>query len=221
MGVSRGLVDAVEGRHDAAGVLPALPAVRDVLPGGGLRRGSVTTVDDPALMLALAAGPSTTGGWVAVVGMPDCGVLSAVDMGVDPHRLLLVDRPGPRWPEVVAALLDGIDLVLTRLADQPAPHVARRLTALARRHGSALAVAGPWQGADLHLRVTAARWAGIADGHGHLSGRYAEVTAQGRRGAVRPRTLRLWLPAADGGVRPAAEAVDDRRREPAREEAIA
>ncbi|MQA81681.1 MAG: hypothetical protein GEV10_24920 [Streptosporangiales bacterium] len=219
--MSRGLVDVGESRQSAVGVLPALPAVRDLLPDGGLRRGSVATVDDPALMLALAAGPSATGGWVAVVGMPDCGVLSAVEMGVDPHRLLLVDRPGPRWAEVVAALLDGIDLVLTGLADQPAPHVARRLTALARRHGSALVVAGPWQGADLHLRVSTARWTGVADGHGHLGGRYAEVTAQGRRGAVRPRTLRLWLPAADGGVRPAGEAAGDRRPEPAREEAIA
>lgn len=219
MGVSRGLAEVAEGRRVASSVLPALPAVRDVLPDGGLRRGSVATVDDPALMLALAAGPSATGGWVAVVGMPDCGVLSAVGMGVAPHRLLFVDRPGPRWAEVVAALLDGIDLVLTRLADEPAPNVARRLTALARRHGSALVVAGPWQGADLHLRVSAARWSGVADGHGRLRGRYAEVTTQGRRGAVRPRTLELWLPAADGGVRPAGAVA--RRTEPVREEAIA
>lgn len=202
--MSIALSEAVETRRGDGPVLPVPAALRALLPQGGLRRGSVLTVDDDALCLGLAAEASAAGGWTAVVGRPDTGVLAAVDMGIDPRRLLLVDDPGERWAEVVAALTDGVDVVLARPTAPPAPALARRLEAVARRHGAALVVTGGWPGADLRLSVTSARWAGLRDGHGLLTGRRVTVTASGRGNAGRPRTADLWLPGADGTITAAA-----------------
>ena len=87
-------------------------------------------------------------------------------------------------------------------------------------------VVGPasaWPGpVDVHLTVEAARWEGLEPGHGRLSARRIEVVAGGRGAAARPRRASLWLPAADGGVRPAGagggvdgvDRVDDGRGDP-------
>jgi hypothetical protein len=95
------------------GLLPVLPALRELLPAGGLRRGSVLATGDWGLLcLALAAGAAADGAWCAVVGVPSFGVRAAADVGLDPGRLLLVPDPGRAWPQVVASLLDGFDIVL-------------------------------------------------------------------------------------------------------------
>lgn len=199
--MSSGVAEAVDIRQHEVDVLPVLPALRDLLPSRGLRPGSVTTVDDASLLLALLAGPSAAGGWTALVGMPEYGLLAASELGVVSERLLLVDDPRERWTEVVAALLDGIQVVAVRPGYQPSPALSRRLVAVARKHGSALVVPGAWAGADLNLRVAAPRWRGVHDGHGRLRSRLVEVTATGRGGAGRPQTTRLLLPTAEGDVR--------------------
>lgn len=180
-------------------LLPVLPALRGVLPG--LRRGQVVSVDGlGALATALAAGVSADGGWCAAVGMPDLGVLAAVAMGMDPQRLLLVDEPGERWPEVVATMLGAVELVLLRPPVSPSAVQVRRLTAHARRHGAVLVVAGPWEGAQVRLRVASSLWTGLSDGHGHLRGRRVQVVAEGKGP---PQRSWLWLPGPDGTVGPA------------------
>jgi hypothetical protein len=190
-------------------LLPVLPALRSLTPG--LRRGQVAQVDGAgALALALLAGASQAGSWCGVVGMPDCGVLAAVGMGCQAERLLLVDEPGERWVDVVAVLLEAVDVVLVRPpltaggspARPPSP-VARRLAGVARAAGSCLVVAGPWEGAMLRLRVASSLWVGVDQGVGHLRGRRTKVTAVGRGGSGgggRPRSTWLWLPGPDGSV---------------------
>jgi hypothetical protein len=194
-------------------LVPVLPALRPVIPGGGLRPGGVVCVTGPAgagsLRLALLAGASRSGAWCAAAGVPELGVVAAAEMGVEPARLLLVDEPGRRWPDVVAALIDAVDLVLVQPPERPAPPVARRLTTLARRSRCALVVAGDWDGAPLRLLVEAAEWIGLGDGHGHLRGRRARVVATGRGSAEPGRHAWLWLPGPDGTVAPAdAPAAD-------------
>jgi hypothetical protein len=189
------------GAKNAAPV-PVPSALEPVL-GAGLRRGSVVSVAGLAagsLGLALMAGASSAGGWCAAVGVPELGVAAAVGMGVDPARLVLVDEPGHRWPEVVAALLEGVEVVLLRPDGPPSPTVVRRLTALARRHGSVLVAAGAWEGAQLRLRAGEASWAGVGDGHGHLRGRRALVHAEGRGAAGPGRRAWVWLPDHNGTV---------------------
>ena len=191
------------------GLLPVLPALRGLLPGGGLHRGSVVTSEDWGLLsLALVAGAVADGAWCAVVGVPVIGVRAAAEAGVDPDRVLLVAEPGPRWPQVVASLLDGFDIVLLRPPDQPSAPLRRKLEAAARRYGSVLVVAGDWPGAQSRLLVTDMEWTGIGAGHGRLHARRAQVSASGRGAGERPRSAWLWLPGPDGTVTMAADRAD-------------
>ena len=200
-------------------VLTVPDALAGLLPHGGLQRGSlVATGGVAASTLALAlVGPATTsGGWVAVVGLPHLGLVAAAELGVDLERVLLVADPGPaRGAASVAALLDAVEVVLTCPPRSVAVGIQRRLTAQARERGSVLVqVGGPtdrWATApDLVVTAATATWRGVGQGHGHLRGRLAQVSVTGRRGADRPRRAHLWLPSPAGGIAPAAvDGVND------------
>jgi hypothetical protein len=186
-----------------AGTLPVLPALGGLLPRGGLARGSVVAVAEFGLLcLALAAAASADGAWCGIAGIPEAGLLAAAALGLDAGRTLLVPDPGPSWPQVVASLLDGCELVLLRPpAGTPAPaQVRRRLEATLRRGRGVLLVAGDWPGAQLRLRVAGQRWTGLGDGHGRLRACCGQVVADGRGEAALTRTRWLWLPGEDGGV---------------------
>jgi hypothetical protein len=191
-----------------------LPALRELLPRGGLTRGSVVTVAEFGLLaLALAAGASADGAWCGIAGVPEAGLLAAVGLGLDAERILLVPDPGRAWPQVVASLLDGCELVLLRPPPQVSPggaagaQVRQRLEATLRRGRGVLLVVGDWPGAQVRLRVLTQGWTGLGDGHGRLRACCAQVMADGRGQAAVARTRWLWLPAEDGGVT-AAEPAD-------------
>ncbi len=189
------------------GVLPVLPALAGLLPSGGLTRGSVLTTGDFGLLsLALVAAASADGAWCAITGVPAVGVRAAADAGLDPGRLVLIADPGRGWPQVVASLLDGFDIVLLRLPEQPPAQLRRKIEAAARRYGSVLLVAGDWPGAQARLQVTDEEWIGIGAGHGRLRARKARVAATGRGAGERERSCWLWLPGLDGSVTAAADA---------------
>jgi hypothetical protein len=184
-------------------ILPVATALAGLLPRGGLTRGSVVAVAEFGLLcLALAAVASTAGAWSALAGMPEAGLLAATRLGLDAERMLFVPEPGTAWPQVVASLLDGCELVILRPPDQaqPPPQLRRRLEAVLRRAGGVLLVAGDWPGAQVCLRVRQQHWTGLGDGHGRLRACCAQVTAEGRGEAARARTRWLWLPAEDGRV---------------------
>jgi hypothetical protein len=191
-------------------MLPVLPALRELLPRGGLARGSVVTVAEFGLLaLALAAGASADGAWCGIAGVPEAGVLAAVGLGLDAERTLLVPDPGQAWAQVVASLLDGCELVLLRppahaslpgAPKVPSAQVRQRLEATLRRGRGVLLVVGDWPGAQVRLRVLTQGWTGLGDGHGRLRACCAQVTADGRGEAAMARTRWLWLPAEDGRV---------------------
>src|SRR5437899_2384267 len=84
--------------------LPVLPALRGLLPRGGLARGSVVAVAEFGLLcLALASAASADGAWCGIAGIPEAGVLAAAALGLDAGRTLLVPDPGPSWPGVGGA----------------------------------------------------------------------------------------------------------------------
>jgi hypothetical protein len=189
------------------GALPVLAALRELLPRGGLARGSVVTVAEFGLLaLALAAGASADGAWCGIAGVPEAGVLAASGLGLDVERTLLVPDPGRAWPQVVASLLDGCELVLLRPPAQEPPQeasgaqVRQRLEATLRRGRGVLLVVGDWPGAQVRLRVLTQGWTGLGDGHGRLRACCAQVMADGRGQAAVARTRWLWLPAEDGRV---------------------
>jgi len=130
--------------------------------------------------------------------MPALGPLAAAELGVDLERMALVPDPGPDWPEAVAALLDGLELVVTTTAQTVPPPLARRLSARARQRGSVLIPVGDWPGADLAMEATAGTWYGLGNGRGRLRCRALTVVARGRGGAARARQVRMWLPALTG-----------------------
>ena len=211
--------------------LPVAAALEGLLPGAGLRRGTTVSVSAApgtggatALALALVARASQGGSWLAAVGLPSLGLVAADEVGVALERLVLVAAPERAgWGGVVAALVDGFDLVLLHAGRGGVrPTDARRLVARARERGSVLVQLGSgWATeADLSLQVTAARWEGLEDGHGHLRARRVTVTRGGRGEAARPHRVDLWLPAPTGGVEAVAdrmaERVADRTVEPVR-----
>src|SRR5208282_5186894 len=184
-----------------AGTLPALPALRELLPRGGLARGSVLAVAEFGLLcLALVAAASADGAWCGIAGIPEAGVLAAVGLGLDAGRTLLVPEPGPTWPQVAASLLDGCEIVLLRPPAQASAQIRQRLEATLRRGRGVLLVVGDWPGAQVRLRVLTQGWTGLGDGHGRLRACCAQVTADGRGEAAVTRTRWLWLPGEDGSV---------------------
>src|SRR4051794_3503837 len=87
------------------------PALSPLLPEG-LRRGATTVVNgSTSLVLAMLAHACAGGAWAAVVGQPTVGLLAAAQAGVQLERLAVVPRPGLESPTVLAALLDGVDVV--------------------------------------------------------------------------------------------------------------
>jgi len=172
----------------------------EILPGGGLQRGSVVRVEGApgsgatSLLLALLAAGPAAGEWAAVVdGEGVLGGLAASEAGVALDRLAVVRAvPLALYGRVVATLLDGVTVVGAmvprgfRLAD------ARRLEARARERAAVLVAAGPWPGeAALRLRAEHASWSGLGRGEGLLGGRVLRVAVSGRGAAGRERVADL------------------------------
>jgi hypothetical protein len=130
----------------------------------------------------MAAAVTAGGGHVAVVGLPDFGLLAAVEMGADLSRLAVIPDPGTDPVEVAAVLMDGMDLVILGLAGRTVTATrARAVVARARQKGCTLLVArGDWQGATMRLD---ARVSGYETTAGHDGG--APVPGSGRISRVR------------------------------------
>lgn len=176
--------------------LPVPPAITPLLPEG-LRRGSTTAVlGSTSLVLAMiAAACATREAWAAVVGQSSIGLVAAAEAGVGLDRLALVPRPGPDAPSVLAALLDGIDVVVVGPGTSLHDADRRRLMARARDRGSVLIATSPWPGAGCVLTVTGGRWTGPGEGDGRLRARELRLTRTGRGSAGgRPEDLDLVLP---------------------------
>ncbi|WBB49926.1 hypothetical protein O3597_05475 [Verrucosispora sp. WMMA2044] len=199
-----GLVRPASAPDPAGGhrVLPVRPELTGLLPNRGLRRGSTVAVGGgqarpggtTSLLLALLAEASRAGSWCAVVGMPTFGAGAAAEAGIVLDRLALVPQPGPEWPTVVAALIDGVDVVVTAVPSTVPASVADRLAARARQRGSVLVPYGRWDGADVTLQVVRGIWQGLGPGRGRLRRREVTISAHGRGAAARPREVKVWLP---------------------------
>lgn len=189
----------------------AVPSALTPLLPDGLRRGSTTAVlGSTSLVLAMIAAACTAReAWAAVVGQPSLGLLAAAQTGVALDRLAVVPRPGVDAPTVVAALLDGIDVVVVGPGAHLADSDRRRLMARARDRGSVLLSTAPWAGAGTVLTVEGGRWTGVGEGDGRLRAHELHVTRTGRGSAGQAQDLRVVLPLEVGtdpyGIPGAAE----------------
>lgn len=177
-----------------ARLLPVHGSLTGLLPAGGLERGGTLVVGgSTSLVLALLAEASGAGGWAAFVGLPRIGVLAAHELGLDLARVVLVPAPGPDGPTVVAALLDGVDVVVVgdvALTDAD----RRRLSARARERDAVLVSTTPWPGAHVTLTAEIARWEGLGRGDGRLRARRLTVRGGGRGAAARGWTAEVVVP---------------------------
>src|SRR5215217_2002170 len=106
-------ITSLEQGEESGRVIPVVSPLRKGFPSFGLPRGNTVAVhDSTSLLLALLAEATKTGSWVAVVGMPDLGLAAAAELGVELTRVVLIPEPGAQFVSVVAALFEGVDLVV-------------------------------------------------------------------------------------------------------------
>jgi len=186
--------------------LPVPGPLGDLLPGGGLQRGTVVSVEGAggtggaSVVLAFLAAATAVGEWAAVIDAEESfGPLAAAEAGVALERLAVVrlrDVP-ERFGQVVATLLEGMTVVAVTVPRQMRAAEARRLLARAREQGSVLVAAGGWPGeVALRLRAEGSAWSGLGRGEGLLGARTLRVTVAGRGAAGRERTAEVPLRAA-------------------------
>ena len=182
----------------------AVPVPGDLarlLPGSGLARGVVVGLDGEAgagittLAWELAAAVTAMGEWVAAVD-PDgtLGGRAALDAGVALERLAVVRRvPPARWAAVVAALLEGVSLVLADAPRGVGYGDARRLVGRARERGAVLVVPVERWPAEtaITLHARGSVWEGLGPGTGLLTARRVLVRVDGRGTASRATTGEL------------------------------
>jgi hypothetical protein len=112
-----GLVDRASqrGARPGADRVIEMPApLRELLPGGGLRRGSTVAAQGAtSLLFALLAGATHTGSWCAVVGMPALGAVAAAQLGVDLAKVALAELWVPKTPSM------GCDLPVLGCSRRP------------------------------------------------------------------------------------------------------
>ncbi|WP_167105674.1 hypothetical protein [Mycobacterium sp. DL592] len=176
-------------------LLPIPESLAALLPGG-LPRGAVAVVSGArSLPVSMAASVTAGGGHVAVVGVPDFGLLAAAEMGADLSRIAVIPDPGTDPVEVAAVLMDGMDLVVLGLAGRTVTATrARAVVARARQKGCTLVVVrGEWHGASIRLdarvrgyEMTAGRSGVPVPGCGRISRVRLSVRASGR--SIRSRT---------------------------------
>ncbi|QIS09115.1 hypothetical protein [Nocardia arthritidis] len=174
--------------------LPVPAALAELLPVGGLARGSVVSYTGASSLLAgLLATVTGTGGYAALVGVPRLGLLAAVEMGARLERLAVVADPGPDPVAVTAVLLDGIDLIVLGLGGAAVPPSrAKVIAARARSRGATLVVTdGRWDNPALRLSARIAGYGGLGAGSGRLRSVSLDVEARGKAGP--PRRGRIDL----------------------------
>jgi hypothetical protein len=211
--------DAARGRLDEVGrrarplvlardrSVPLAGDLAGLVPGGALTRGTVLGVEGSgatSVGFELAAAVSAVGEWVAVVDLDaTTGALAAREAGIALDRFAVVRRvPPARWATVVAALLDGVSLVLAEIPRAVRAGDARRLVARAREREAILVVSPPvdaigatvtdrWAaGTSLTFRAEHNEWIGV-DEAGYLTMRALRVRVDGRGVAARTRTGEL------------------------------
>jgi hypothetical protein len=186
--------------------LPMLPVFAELFTT--VQRGTVAACSGVAagsLALALAAGPAQEGSWVAVAGWPALGLAAAAELGVPLDRLVAVPYPRQVTDEVLAAMIDGFDVVVLGPDIRLRSASVRRVQARAQARGVLLVVVDTGRGADrslsADLQLTAeSTWSGLGEGYGVAQARRLDVQLSGRR-VPRRRRSTLWLPDAHGVLR--------------------
>ena len=177
---------------------PAVSRTLESLPGLSgviqLRTGEAYAVDSPSLAMAMVAGASQAGEWIAIVGAPDLGLEAAAGFGIDLERTVVVPHPGELWLSVTAGLLDVATLVIVKPPAPVSAQQAERLKSRLRIKDAALVCWGDWPRSDATVTITESSWLGLGQGQGRLIARRVVVSVR-QGGPI--RRVPLWLPGVD------------------------
>lgn len=186
-GLGRGAYSAERDLAAPAPKVGALGALDvDLSPGS-----VVGVAGSTALLLALVGSAGAGERWTAIVGMPDLGVTAATEFGVDLSRLVLIPNPGVHSPRVLAALVDGFDVVVVGEAVSLRPGQRRSLLGRARGKRTTL-FTPPWPEAPVRVVADTPSWEGIGQGRGYLRRQRLVVRRSGRGGEW---SVQVQLPA--------------------------
>lgn len=213
--VRPGITTAATLAHERT--LPVTDGLSSLVPRGALQRGSTIAAHGPgatSFSLALVAEAARQGSFLAVVAPRSFALASCLDFAIPLRRVVqfvLPDRAGDAggdsggagWAQLVAAVIEGFDLIVVADRRRVTASQARQLTNRVRERGTVLVRAGgpAWaDGADLRYDLREPAWQGLGAGHGHLQSRIVQVQAAGRRwhGADRVRHVALPGPGDQG-----------------------
>lgn len=179
--------------------LPVAEELTELFVEGGLVRGRILTCTGLAatsLSLALLAPVVAAGSWLSIVDLPTIGLDAASEFGLPLERVVAInsehgsdgsrehdDRWSHQWPDVMAAAIDGFDVILARVPADVHPSAMRKVATRVQRRGAVVVLLGDLGPAtcDGVLHTEPMGWTGVGDGHGHLQQRSVVVRASGRR----------------------------------------
>ncbi|MEV6774341.1 hypothetical protein AB0N05_37470 [Nocardia sp. NPDC051030] len=174
------ITSKVGGTESAAATVPshdiiAMPgALGELLPGGGLARGSIIACPRGSLVCATLAAATTAGLNAAVVGglRPSrVGLLAAWEMGARLSAIAAVDANASQAADVIPVLLDGIPLVVLDVAGmrlRPTEEEALRARVRSKK-GILLVTGGAWvRQPNLSISASPVGNTGIGHGRGRL-----------------------------------------------------
>lgn len=191
----------VELVRPAAASIPEVIAVSDAIapcfPWGGLRRGDTIMVSGShTLTFTTVAHATQIGLWCGVVALPQLNLAAGQAAGVDLSRILLVQEPLCHLPEVAAALLDALDIVVVGIVPELTAEMVRKLASRARQRNKILllSTATPppaLPGVAITLEAVKHRWSGAFDGFGYLEQHHIDIRiyGHGRASQMREHTL--------------------------------
>lgn len=165
-------------------------ALVPIIGTGWLRPGSVVRIGGSTTLLLSMAAAAADQRWCGVAGFPDVGLLAAAERGVDLSRTLLVPDLGARATQVLAVLVDGLDVVVLGTGTEMADRERRALAGRLRRRGGVLFTDSPWPGSDLVLTASPVGPTGLGQGHRAFQGRPVRVRSRYRG---MERDGQVWL----------------------------
>lgn len=188
--------------------IPTHPALSGLLQ---LRAGASYAVDNASLAIAMMAGPSAEGAWCAIIGSAELSLPAAAAAGVVLERTIVIPEPAGQWLDVIAAVIDAVQVVVLRPPEAVTEAAASRLSARLRARGGVLVAWGQWPRTQAQLSITDSAWQGVGQGNGHLRSRQATIAV--RQGSAPARTARMWLPDEQRCIRSIDERADESAHE--------